>query len=605
MKKRNQIRVFAVSLISCLTLTTVGLFYVLKKSADTGTVNKDGVISTTLEIPSADEVIATENNTEPVIELVNGFNPDDYFVSEPVPDEVKDRMRGKSYPENGAKEISWNDLSYIKVLYYDFNDDVTEGELVVNDLLADDIAEIFRQLYNNKYPLESVKLVDDFGGSDDASMEANNTSCFNYRKSTGDEDLSNHAYGTAIDINPLYNPDVLSSGKVLPKSAENNVSRDTVENRFAITKEDLAYRLFTEHGFDWGGDFKNNKDYMHFEKSGPAVMANKLQRDPSDYDYDNNVIVVIDPGHGGSNDGAIYNNMIERNITMQVANAMRDELETYKGITVYMTHESTNDSMSIEDRLKFAADKNADYLFSLHFNASAFHTAYGSEVWIPMSGEFNTSGYIFGRYELDELTSLGLFNRGIKTRPNGVGDEYYGIMKFGEEQHVPSLIIEHAHMDNMADSQFIGAEERYKILGKADATAVAKYFGLSKLDGSVSYRGLHTYMADSNAGNYAANDVTPPEVCTLAVASRNDAQGTAILNITGADTNSPILYYALSIDGGATFSDYKPWTGTDVYAGTSPTTISVSTAYVRGSTPIFLAKVINQYDLETISNFAY
>ena len=96
-------------------------------------------------------------------------------------------------------------------------------------------------------------------------MQANNTSCFNYRKIAGSDKLSNHSHGLAVDINPLYNPYVTAAA-VSPSGSGPYADRSS-EFISKIDHEDLAYRLFTEHGFIWGGDWVSRKDYQHFEKS--------------------------------------------------------------------------------------------------------------------------------------------------------------------------------------------------------------------------------------------------------------------------------------------------------------------------------------------------
>ena len=100
------------------------------------------------------------------------------FTAEPIPAAVEARMRGDSYPD-GA-EIKLSDLRYLRLSYVDFDGDEQVGELVCNKAIADDLVAIFRDLYQARYPIRSIRLIDDFGGDDEASMAADNTSCFNY-----------------------------------------------------------------------------------------------------------------------------------------------------------------------------------------------------------------------------------------------------------------------------------------------------------------------------------------------------------------------------------------------------------------------------------------
>lgn len=192
----------------------------------------------------------------------------DHFVPARINDDIFARMKGGSYKDSCTIPIE--ELRYIRVLHYDFQGEVKEGELVVNRQIAEDVGEIFRELYEAKYPIEKIRLVDEYGADDNRSMADNNTSAFNYRLIDGSSRLSNHAGGFAIDINPLYNPYVRNNNgtcQVLPEGAEAYADR-TAENPYYIQKGDVCYQIFTSHGFTWGGEWTNSKDYQHFEKAG-------------------------------------------------------------------------------------------------------------------------------------------------------------------------------------------------------------------------------------------------------------------------------------------------------------------------------------------------
>ncbi len=191
----------------------------------------------------------------------------DGFYYEPISNEVFKRISGISYPVDCT--VPLDELRYVSLMYVDFNGETQKGELICNKALAQDMVEIFYELYSNNYQLESVKLVDEYGGDDTASMLANNTSCFNYRVVEGTTRLSNHAYGRAIDINPFYNPYITynkdGTTNVSPAGSEAYADR-SASFPYKIDENDLAYKLFKEHGFKWGGDWNNSKDYQHFEK---------------------------------------------------------------------------------------------------------------------------------------------------------------------------------------------------------------------------------------------------------------------------------------------------------------------------------------------------
>lgn len=187
------------------------------------------------------------------------------FFAKDIPDKIWKNMQGKSYPKDCT--IEKNDLRYVHVLYVDFGGRTCEGELIVNKVIAQDIVEIFWELYQAQYPIEKIALIDEYDGDDELSMEDNNTSAFNYRMIEGTDIVSQHGKGLAIDINPFYNPQVKTAEDgvtVMPEDAVAYVDR-TQDFQYKIDHDDLCYKLFTEHGFTWGGDWNTTKDYQHFE----------------------------------------------------------------------------------------------------------------------------------------------------------------------------------------------------------------------------------------------------------------------------------------------------------------------------------------------------
>lgn len=216
----------------------------------------------------------------------------DGFFYQPLTDSVIARITGISYPvsetiapalsldavnvmpedEIEALAISYEDLRYMNILYYDFDGNVQIGELICNKGIAQDLVEIFYELYLNEYQIERIRLIDEYGGDDTKSMEDNNTSCFNYRVVDGTDSLSKHAIGCAIDINPFYNPyivfDKTGSGNDYISPEGSAIYVDRSQNfPYKIDENDLCYKLFKEHGFTWGGDWNSCKDYQHFQKT--------------------------------------------------------------------------------------------------------------------------------------------------------------------------------------------------------------------------------------------------------------------------------------------------------------------------------------------------
>lgn len=218
-------------------------------------------------VPAIEPTPEPEPQKEELTETVN-----ESFYIEEIDDELKERMRGKSYAADIDESIvNFDMLRHVVIKYNDFEGNVKDGELVCNELIAEDLLEIFKELYESGYMLEEVSLIDKYDADDDMSMEANNTSCFNYRLVDRSDKLSYHAYGLAIDVNPLYNPYV-EYGKgengadyICPTQSVFYAYRDN-DFPYKIDENDLCYRLFKEHGFKWGGDWNSCKDYQHFEK---------------------------------------------------------------------------------------------------------------------------------------------------------------------------------------------------------------------------------------------------------------------------------------------------------------------------------------------------
>ena len=189
------------------------------------------------------------------------------FSSQPIPDSVFQRMQGRSWPEGCT--IRRADLRYLRLSHYDAERRQHVGEMVCNKAIADDLIEIFKELYRQKYPIQRIRLIDDYDASDERSMRDNNSSCFCFRRISGTTKLSKHAQGMAVDINTLYNPYV-RTGKNGRRIVEPATATKYVDRRksfpYKIVKGDLLHRLFLQHGFKWGGSWRTMKDWQHFEK---------------------------------------------------------------------------------------------------------------------------------------------------------------------------------------------------------------------------------------------------------------------------------------------------------------------------------------------------
>lgn len=186
-------------------------------------------------------------------------------------DAVYRRIYGKSYREN--RDIRLEDLRYLRMLHYNFSHRPQEGEMIVNRAIAGEVLAIFEELFAHGYEICSMYLIDRYWvqngiAADSASVEANNTSCFNYRRIAGSDMLSFHAYGYAIDINPQQNPYVWyenGAWRWEHKNASPYIDRSG-PGRHMIAEGDICHRIFTRYGYDWGGSWDNPKDYQHFCK---------------------------------------------------------------------------------------------------------------------------------------------------------------------------------------------------------------------------------------------------------------------------------------------------------------------------------------------------
>ena len=189
------------------------------------------------------------------------------FTASSIPDAVFARMKGKSFPKGCTTPR--DSLSYLRLLHVNAKGETQLGEMVCARAIANDLVAIFRALYQAQYRIERMVLIDEYGANDETSMTANNTSCFCFRTVSGTARTSLHARGRAVDINPLYNPYVVrrsnGSVRVEPAAGKAYVNRKR-KFPYKITTYDLAYRLFTQHGFTWGGKWSRRTDYQHFEK---------------------------------------------------------------------------------------------------------------------------------------------------------------------------------------------------------------------------------------------------------------------------------------------------------------------------------------------------
>lgn len=229
-----------------------------------------------------------------------------------------------------------------------------------------------------------------------------------------------------------------------------------------------------------------------------------------------NLVVVLDPGHGGSDSGAVGYGLKEKDLCLKIANYCKAKLQEYSHVEVYMTR-TTDTYVGLKERVDFAETKNPDVFVCIHINAGGGH---GAEVYYP-NGNYvpgiGTEGKELAAVIQQKLVALGLANRGIKIRnsengstyPDGSSQDYLNVIWRSKRAGFPAVLIEHAFIDNSSDvNNFLSREDKLRDMGIADATAIAEYYGLSK---NGSY-GSKTTIADTirDATEGADNEALTP-----------------------------------------------------------------------------------------------
>ncbi len=183
-------------------------------------------------------------------------------------DTVFVRMRNcswRDHPACPAREA----LRYLRISHHNFDGSVGQGELIVAAAIATPTVTLFARLWRLGFPIASMRLVDDFAGSDDASMAANNSSAFNFRTVAGTDILSMHAVGMAIDINPVQNPWIRQPHPIAPPAGLGFSQRSDLRPGM-IVRPGPVVAAFDELGWEWGGDWRHASDYHHIVWRGRA-----------------------------------------------------------------------------------------------------------------------------------------------------------------------------------------------------------------------------------------------------------------------------------------------------------------------------------------------
>ena len=220
------------------------------------------------------------------------------------------------------------------------------------------------------------------------------------------------------------------------------------------------------------------------------VFIGILQTTVNAADEEGNLVIVLDPGHGGSDPGASNSRfgLKESDINYKIATYAKQELERYEGVKVYLTRYA--DCPSIYDRGEFAKRYNADLVVSIHINSSESQSARGAEVWVTQDNsqvEYYERSKIVGEKILYRLARLGLQDHGVSTcsgqpnewYPSGIVKDYYGIIRYPMNYGIRSLLVEHCYISSDADcQQFLNSDAKLKNLGVADAQGIVEAYNL-------------------------------------------------------------------------------------------------------------------------------
>lgn len=317
-----------------------------------------------------------------------------------------------------------------------------------------------------------------------------------------------------------------------------------------------------------------------------------------------NLVVVLDPGHGGSDPGAVRTingvTYCERDLVLKIAQYCKAELETYSGVTVYMTRtDNTSPVESRQTRVNKAAKWNADILVSFHLNSTAnnIDSANGAAVYIPNSNysngyDYNGIGKALGNKILEQLKKLGLANNGTMldqggngTYPDGSVADNLGINYWSKyyQYKFAGILIEHAFLNNYNDVVFhLSSEAKLKELGVADATGIASYYGLTKgktlTAPTISYITTASstslkmeWSAVSGAGGYQIYRSTNAQSGFKKVATVEGGSATSYTD--GSLTAGTNYYYKIRAYSGSTTGKYSAVMGASPLAGGKITSV--------------------------------
>lgn len=325
------------------------------------------------------------------------------------------------------------------------------------------------------------------------------------------------------------------------------------------------------------------------------------------YPHDDDLVIVIDPGHGGSDTGTQGGRIQERFMNLITAQALASRLSMYEGVTVYMTRSDNDTTLSLTERAKYAESVNADFVFSVHYNACYAHDRFGIEVYTSRVAPYNAYGYQFGNLLMHKFEdTYGIFPRGVKTR-KGLRTEgdYYTIISANIYRDIPAVIIEHCFADGTVDAVHTANNDLFRQYGETDADAIAEYFGLKSSILGIDHTGTSDNLIDVDVNNFndpTYEDRTAPDSVNISVVNVDSSANTVTVKIDASESDGMMMFYAISTDGGWTWEESKPWPGADTYNGTFDSTFELTLSFEPRDRPCIVVKGFNRYDAYTKSN---
>lgn len=255
-------------------------------------------------------------------------------------------------------------------------------------------------------------------------------------------------------------------------------------------------------------------------------------------DKDGDLVVIIDPGHGGRDSGAVQNGLTEKELNWNIATSLKAELETYEGVKVYLT-KGYGEWNSNTGRGRYGVGLGGDIFISCH-NNSGSATARGSIVFTTVNSKYHDEMGKLANLILDNLNQAGFIRNGIQSRPSSGNPsaDYYTALDEAAKAGMPSMIIEHCYISNAEDAAFISNLENQYKAGAADATGIAQYYGLKKrtVSAGSSINLTRTYSASFTGvqGKFASSDENVAYVSDNGLITAM-SQGSAVITCTSDD----------------------------------------------------------------------